>query len=90
MNSKLQALNGTIRRIPNLGELHDKDVFHYTKLSKLFGIITADGIVFHAGRYDSMNDSNDSMYLTYLENQKRFQNGTFEIFGNFGVEDINA
>lgn len=83
-------MNISIRQIPNLGEPYDKDVFHYTKLSNLFGIITAEGLVFHAGRYDSMNDPNDSMYLTCLENQKRFQDGTFEIFGNFGVDDINA
>ena len=78
------------KQIRDLGEPYDKDVFHYTKLSNLFRIITEEGIVFHAGRYDSMNDPNDSMYLTYLENQKRFQDGTFELFGDFGVEDINA
>ena len=78
------------KQIRDLGEPYDKDVFHYTKMSNLFRIITEEGIVFHAGRYDSMNDPNDSMYLTYLENQKRFQDGTFELFGDFCVEDINA
>lgn len=37
-------------------------VYHYTKLANATNIITKDGIVFRASRYDSMNDPNDSIY----------------------------
>lgn len=37
-------------------------VYHYTKLTNLTSIITKDGIIFHAGRYDTMNDPQDSIY----------------------------
>ncbi len=37
-------------------------VYHYTKLQSAIGIIRKEGIVLHAGRYDAMNDPEDSVY----------------------------
>lgn len=37
-------------------------VYHYTKLASAVGIIRREGIIFHAGRYDAMNDPHDSVY----------------------------
>lgn len=76
------------RRITDLGKPYPKDVYHYTKLSNLFGIITEAGLVFHAGRFDTMNDPNDSVFLTRMENRRRCQTIEFEIFGEFGTGEI--
>lgn len=37
-------------------------VFHYTKLENFANIVRKEGIVFHAGRYDAMNDPEDSVF----------------------------
>lgn len=48
-------------KIKNIGD-STGIVYHYTKLESAVGIIKEEGIIFHAGRYDAMNDPNDSIY----------------------------
>lgn len=76
------------KRIKDLGKPYPKDVYHYTKLSNIFGIITQDGLVFHAGRFDTMNDPNDSVFLSNMENRRRCQSEEWEIFGDFGTGEV--
>lgn len=64
------------------------EVFHYTKLENLSKIITPEGIIFHAGRYDAMNDPTDSEFLTNNINRLRCKSGLMDIIGEFGGDDI--
>lgn len=65
-------------------------VYHYTKLANLFNILTDKDILFHAGRYDVMNDPEDSVFQSRRFKQKRYESGEFEIFGEYGTDDISA
>ena len=76
------------KKIYDLGKPYSTDVYHYTKLSNLFSIITKDGIVFHAGRFDTMNDPNDSVLITNMENERRCQSFECDTFGEFGTGEV--
>lgn len=65
-------------------------VYHYTKLSSLFKIITDQGLLFHAGRYDVMNDLEDSTFQSSRFRHQRIESGEFDLFGEFGKDDISA
>ena len=76
------------KKIYDLGKPYSTDVYHYTKLSNLFSIITKDGIIFHAGRFDTMNDPNDSVLITNMENERRCQSFEYDTFGEFGTGEV--
>ena len=70
--------------IKDLGKPHDSEVYHYTKLENLFKIITEKGLVFHASRFDVMNDPEDTKFQNNYINKLLEDNGLIQILGEFG------